>query len=184
MGFHTFDPDNADRLEDESRYRWCSAEELLSLVAPHENATVADLGSGTGFFTDVVAPYAETVYAVDVQSEMHERYEQKGVPENVKLVNAAIEELPFDDDSLDAAFSTMTYHEYSGEQSVHELARVLRPGGVLVTVDWTSGGSGQAGPPLDERHDLGDAVSALGDAGFAIDHAVTRTETFVCRARR
>ena len=184
MGFHTFDPDRADRLEDDQRYRWCSAEELVTLVAPHENATVADLGSGTGFYTDIVAPHAGTVYAVDVQPEMHELYQEKGAPENVEFVDASIEDLPFDDSSLDAAFSTMTYHEFSGEQSVQELARVLRPGGLLVTVDWTSSGSGRAGPPLDERHDLGHIVSALTAAGFAIDHAVTRTETFVCRARR
>ncbi|MFB6293943.1 MAG: SAM-dependent methyltransferase, partial [Halonotius sp.] len=29
MGFHTFDPSMADRLDDESRYRFCSREELL-----------------------------------------------------------------------------------------------------------------------------------------------------------
>jgi len=184
MGFHTYDPARADSLEEERRYRWCSAEELLTLVAPHEAATVADLGSGTGFYTDDVAPHAGTVHAVDVQSEMHDRYEEKGVPENVRLVHAEVSDLPFADDTLDAAFSTMTYHEFSGEAAMAELARVLRPGGRLVTVDWTRRGSGVKGPPLDERHDLGHAVSALADAGFDVDHAVSRTETFVCRARR
>lgn len=184
MGFHTFDPDRADRLEDEHRYRWCSREELLTLVAPHENAAIADLGSGTGFYTDVVAPYARTVYAVDIQPEMHALYEQKGVPENVRPVTTSIADLPFDDSTLDVAFSTMTYHEFSGDRAMQELARVLRPGGRLVTVDWTRDGSGDEGPPLDERHALAHAVSAATDAGFTVDHAVTRTETFVCRARR
>jgi ubiquinone/menaquinone biosynthesis C-methylase UbiE len=184
MGFHTYDADRADQLEDEERFRWCSREELLTLVAPNEGSTIADLGSGTGFYTDVVTPYAEEVYAVDVQPAMHEYYEQKGRPANVTPVNASVEELPFDDSSLDAAFSTMTYHEFSGTESMAELARVLRPGGRLVTVDWSSRGAGETGPPRDERHDLGHAVSALSDAGFTVDHAVSRTETFVCRARR
>ncbi|SDK14826.1 Methyltransferase domain-containing protein [Halovenus aranensis] len=184
MGFHTFDAEKAGNLEDEQRYRWCSREELLTLVAPNEETTVADLGSGTGFYTDVVAPHADTVYAVDVQSEMHEYYEEKGRPANVRPLNASVEDMPLDDDGLDAAFSTMTYHEFSGADSMAELARVLRPGGRLVTVDWSADGSETAGPPLGERHDLGHAVSALTEAGFTVDHAVSRTETFVCRARR
>lgn len=184
MGFHTFDPDRIDRLEADDRYRWCSGEELLTQVAPDEEATIADLGSGTGFYTDVVAPHAGTVYAVDVQPAMHDRYRQNGLPPNVRPVNAAVETLPFDDDTLDGAFSTMTYHEFSGADVVAELARVLRPGGRLVTVDWTKHGAGRRGPPLEERHDLGHAVSALQEAGFVVDHAVSRTETFVCRARQ
>lgn len=184
MGFHTYDPARADRLDDESRYRWCSGEELLTLLAPSGEATVADLGSGTGFYTDVVAPLAETVYAVDVQPEMHDLYAEKGLPENVTPVTAEVADLPFADDALDAAFSTMTYHEFSGPDAMAELARVVEPGGELVTVDWSRTGTGIEGPPVDERHDLGHAVSATTDAGFTVDHAVSRTETFVCRGRR
>ena len=184
MGFHTFDTGRAEDLESEDRYRWCSAEELRSQVAPDERARIADLGSGTGFYTDVIAPHAGRVYAVDLQSEMHARYKQKGVPETVSLVRASVEDLPFPDDSLDAAFSTMTYHEFSGDAAIDELARVLRPGGRLVTVDWSANGQGAAGPPLDERHELGHPVAALQRAGFTVDHAVSRTETFVCRARQ
>jgi ubiquinone/menaquinone biosynthesis C-methylase UbiE len=184
MGFHTFDPEMADGLERAQRYRWCSGEELLTQVGPDGDATIADLGSGTGFYTDIVAPHAGTVYAVDVQTEMHRRYREKGLPANVEQVESVIGELPFADDELDAAFSTMTYHEFSGPETMAELARVLRPGGRLVTVDWSRNGSKQSGPPLEERHDLGHAVSALGEAGFTVEHAVSRTETFVCRARR
>jgi ubiquinone/menaquinone biosynthesis C-methylase UbiE len=184
MGFHTFDSEGADRLEDPTRYHWCSHEELLTLVAPHEEAEIADLGSGTGFYTDDVARHAGTVHAVDVQPEMHAYYEDKGLPENVRQVTAEVADLPFADDALDAAFSTMTYHEFAGEAAMAELARVLRPGGRLVTVDWSSTGNEVSGPPLDERHDLGHCVAAKTDAGFTVDHAVSRTETFVCRALR
>jgi len=184
MGFHTFDPSEAARLDDESRYRWCSSEELVSLVAPHENAAVADLGSGTGFYTDEIAPYTGTVYAIDVQPVMHGHYGDNGVPENVRRITAEVDTLPLADDALDAAFSTMTYHEFGGERAVAELARVLRPGGRLVTVDWAESGNQAAGPPPTERYSLGDVASMLTDAGFTVDHAVTRTETLVCRARR
>ena len=183
MGFHTFDPEQADRLEGDHRYQWCSSEELHAQVAPR-GATLADLGSGTGFYTDVVAAHAETVYAVDIQPEMHERYRERGLPVTVEPVVAAIDSLPFADDTLDGAFSTMTYHEFSGPAAMAELARVLRPGGRLVTVDWSRRGAGRSGPPPAERHDLGHAVSALTEAGFTVEHAASRTETFLCRARR
>jgi ubiquinone/menaquinone biosynthesis C-methylase UbiE len=182
MGFHTFDVDRADALEDVSRYRYCSREELLSLLAPGEDAVVADLGSGTGFYTDDVAPHVGTCYAVDVQSAMHDIYREKGLPATVETVTAEVADLPFADDSLDAAFSTMTYHEFATPESLAELARVVRPGGRVVTVDWSADGDGDGGPPREERYALQDAVADLSAAGFRVARAESRRETFVCVA--
>ena len=184
MGFHTFDPDRAADLEDVTRYRWCSQEELLTWLESHDEQVVADLGSGTGFYADDVARYVGSVYAVDLQAEMHEFYREKGVPENVELAQAPVDDLPLADDSLDAAFSVDTYHEYESKESLAELARVIRPGGRVVTVDWSATGDRVAGPPLEERYALGDAVSHFNDAGFTVTHAVDRHETYVCVARR
>jgi len=184
MGFHTFDADRADKLEDPGRFRHCSGEELLAALAVPADAVVADLGSGTGFYTDVIASRVGTCYAVDVQSEMHDLYAEKGIPENVETVTAGVEDLPLAEDALDAAFSTMTYHEYASDESLAELARVVRPGGRVVTVDWTADGPGEVGPPRDERFGVGDAASAFEDAGFTVERAETRTDTFVLVARR
>jgi ubiquinone/menaquinone biosynthesis C-methylase UbiE len=183
MAFHTFPVENADALEDPSRYRYCSREELVAMLSPSPHSVVADLGSGTGFFTDDVAPFAETVHAVDAQEGMHEKYREKGVPENVELVTAEVADLPFGDGELDRAFSTMTYHEFATEDSLEELRRVIREGGLLVTVDWTSEGSQESGPPTEERFDLQTAIEHHREAGFAIEEASTRPETFVLVAR-
>ncbi|WP_224449834.1 class I SAM-dependent methyltransferase [Haloprofundus salilacus] len=182
MGFHTYDVDRADALEDESRYRHLSAEELLAALRPHPEMTVADLGSGTGFYTDDVAPHVGHLYAVDVQEAMHDIYREKGLPETVETVVADVASLPFGDDDLDAAFSTMTYHEFASAESLAELARVLRPGGCVVVVDWSKTGDGADGPPTDERYGVSDAASSLEDAGFAVDRAESRLETFLCIA--
>jgi len=185
MGFHTFDVDKAGRLEDAAkRYRSVSREELLGGLELTGSETVADLGSGTGFYTDDVAPYAARVYAVDIQPEMHEFYREKGVPEGVELVTSSIEELPFDDDELDSAVSTMTYHEFASDDSLAELARVLRPGGRLVIADWSVEGEGKSGPPVDERYAASDAATALDAAGFETVAERSRPETFVVVARR
>ena len=184
MGFHTYDVDRAANLDDPSRFEFCSAEELLGLLRPASTDVVADLGSGTGFYTDVVAPRVDTCYGVDVQEAMHDLYRERGTPDNVELVAAEVADLPFDDDALDAAFSTMTYHEYAEADALAELTRVVAPGGRVVTVDWTKRGTGDSGPPTDERFGLDDCVGDFESAGFRVVEAATRTETFVCVADR
>ena len=183
MGFHTFDPEKAAKLEDAGRYRYVSRDELLSYLDLAEGETVADLGSGTGFYTDDVAAFGEgmdlNVYAVDVQDAMHDQYREKGVPKNVALVTAAIGDLPFEEDELDAAFSTMTFHEFADADALAEIARVLRPGGRLVVADWSAEGRGEDGPSVDERYDLEAATEFVEDVGFEVRRGEERAETFV-----
>jgi len=184
MGYHTFDASRADKLEEAGkRYRFLSAEELLWALSLSPDDTVADLGSGTGFFTDDVAPYADEVYAVDVQEEMQDYYREKGIPENVNLVTSDVSDLPFDDGGVDAAFSTMTYHEFAGQEGLREIARVLEPQGTLVVVDWAASGSGSHGPPVDERFSATEAADALRRNGFEIEFEAVRPETFLLIAR-
>lgn len=185
MGFHTYDLDRADALEDSDRFRHCSAEELRALLALAPDATVAEIGSGTGFYTDVVAPHAGRAVALDVQTGMHAYYREKGLPANVDPVTAeaGTGALPVADDALDAAYSTMTYHEFADETALADLGRAVRPGGRVVTVDWTAEGPGADGPPVGERYALGDCVAAFEDAGFRVERGTTREETFVCVAR-
>lgn len=183
MGFHTFDPGSADKLEDESRYRYLSRDELVAALDLDPNDSVADLGSGTGFYTDDVAPFAGQVRAVDVQEEMHVLYREKGVPGNVTLVTANIETLPFADGELDAAVSTMTFHEFAGDGAVAEVARVLDSGALFVVADWTANGSGESGPPVAERYVRDDAVDFFENAGFEVVIADERPETFLIVGR-
>ncbi|SEV94245.1 class I SAM-dependent methyltransferase [Natrinema salifodinae] len=196
MGYHTYPVERADALEDPGRYRYCSREELLTMLDPTDDDRVADLGSGTGFYADDVAPFVDTLYAVDVQQAMHDRYREKGTPDAVEFITAEVSSLPFDDDHLDGAYSTMTHHEYAapvngtdadadaGDGALAELARVLRPGARLVTVDWSADGSGESGPPLAERYDLDEATAQLEAAGFEIETASDRPETIAIVATR
>ncbi|ADD07249.1 putative S-adenosylmethionine-dependent methyltransferase (plasmid) [Natrialba magadii ATCC 43099] len=184
MGFHTFPVERADKLEDPSRYRFCSREELLEMLAPDADDVVADLGSGTGFYSRDVAPFVDTVYAVDLQEEMHEYHRTEGLAPNVTLVTAGVDSLPFEDDELDGAFSTMTHHEYATDETMAELARVIRPGGRLVTVDWSGAGTGDDGPSMDERFSPDEVVGQLEDAGFSLERVHDRPETLAVVVRR
>lgn len=176
---HTFDPANADRLDDISRYRYCSRDELVGYLDPPPDGTVLDLGSGTGFYTTDVAPFTNRVYGVDVQPTMHGLFEANDVPPNVRLITAEIENLPLETGSIDRAFSTMTFHEFAVPAAIDEIARVLRPGSRFVNVDWSQAGEGEAGPPLSERQDAASARQLIESADFEVTDAIERVETFV-----
>lgn len=171
--------EKADRLENPIQYRYLSSEEVYTLLDPEPAWTVADLGSGTGFFTDDVAPTVEQVYAVDLHEAMQDAYREKGVPENVDLVTTDVADLPFDDGSLDAALSLRTFH-HGVADALEEVARVLKPGGRFVVVDWSATGAGErdSGPDREDCFDLAEAQSLLLDAGFEIRSARERRETF------
>lgn len=184
MGFHTFPVDRAEALEDVARYRFLSREELLARLDPEGDETVLDLGSGTGFYTDDVAPFVGRVVAIDVQRPMHSRYAEKGIPEGVEPVVGAIASLPLEDASIDAAFTTMTFHEFFDEVALREIDRVLRPNGRLVIVDWSRTGLGEAGPDPAERCSLEGASGLCRRVGLDVVHGEERPETFVLVAMK
>ncbi|WP_255196022.1 class I SAM-dependent methyltransferase [Halorarius litoreus] len=182
MGFHTFDSDRADALDDPTRFAYCSVDELLALFDANEKQVVAEIGSGTGFYTDELAPYVAHVYAVDVQEAMHDHYRAKGVPANVELVTAEAGDLPLDDGAVDAVVSTFTYHEFASPDALAELRRVLRPDGRVGIADWSANGRGETGPPTTERFAAADAATTFEEAGFTVTRVEERRETFVLSA--
>ncbi|QIO22755.1 class I SAM-dependent methyltransferase [Haloarcula sp. JP-L23] len=178
MGFHTFDVDRAEELEDPSRYEYVSVDELLALFDPGPDDVVVDLGSGTGFYTDDVAAAAGTVYALDVQEEMHDLYREKGMPDNVVPVTGDVESMPVEG-PVDAVVSTMTFHEFATPAAMEAVADVLAPGGRVGFADWTRAGAGADGPPVDERYAAADAAEMCEAVGIEIHRSEDRRETFV-----
>ena len=183
MSPHRFDPEASANLEETIRFRYLSRDELVGALSPDPDAVLADIGSGTGFYTREVAPFVSRVHAVDMQAEMHEKFRSQGVPENVETVLAKADDLPFRDEYLDGVYSTMTFHEYDAG-GLPEIYRVLRPGGTLVVVDWSAEGSGERGPPLEVRADTETATREVEAAGFDVESARSRPETFFIEARR
>lgn len=169
-----------ERLEDPHQYRYLSGEELRSFLDPGPDWVVADLGSGTGFFTDDLAPVVRRAIAVDVRRGMHGAYQAKSVPRTVAPVTADVATLPLADGVLDGAVSIRTFH-HGVADALDEVARVLRPGGRFVVVDWSATGAGDRdrGRHPEDYVDLATAQARLLDAGFRIRSATERRETFV-----
>jgi SAM-dependent methyltransferase len=109
--------------------------EALAL-APHER--VLEVGPGTGYYTfDMAAALSQgQVDVFDIQQEMLDHVmraaEQRGVT-NLRPMLGDAQNLPYPDDTFDAAVLVTVLGEIPDqEQALHELARVLKPGGRLV----------------------------------------------------
>lgn len=180
MPVEPFDPDRIKKIDDAAAaFRYCSGEELRTFLDPEPDWRVADLGSGTGRYTSELAPVAGQIFAVDVRREMHRYYREKGLPANVTPLLADFQRLPLPDGALDGAVSMRTYH-HDFEPALPEVARVLRPGGRLVIVDWSGTGAGERETPVEEDYlDLATVQADLLEAGFRIVEASERRETFV-----
>ncbi len=97
----------------------------------------ADIGAGTGFISEALAPLVRRVYAVDASAEMLETARRNlAAFTNIEYHHAEGERLPFPDESLDAVFANMYLHHTADPlAAIREMARVLRPGGRLVITD-------------------------------------------------
>ncbi|MCG2786846.1 MAG: methyltransferase domain-containing protein [Anaerolineae bacterium] len=105
-----------------------------------ENAVVADIGSGTGFVAAGLAPKAAKVYGFDASAEMLSVARRNLAKfANVELQQAPGDSIPLPDASLDGVFANMyLHHAPDPAAAIREMARLLRPGGVLCITDLDS----------------------------------------------
>jgi ArsR family transcriptional regulator len=108
---------------------------MLGLI--DENWRVGDLGCGTGQLSEMIAPFAGRVIAVDDSAAMIGAARKRlSSFENVVVRNGELEALPIEDESLDVALLFLVLHYVvEPELAIAEAHRVLRPGGRLIIVD-------------------------------------------------
>jgi SAM-dependent methyltransferase len=108
---------------------------VLEPVPLPAEATVVDVGAGTGKLTRVLVRRYARVIAVEPLDGMRAILERV-VPRADALPGRA-EEIPLPDGSVDGVFAGQAFHWFANDAAVIEFARVLRPGGVLCLV-WNS----------------------------------------------
>jgi SAM-dependent methyltransferase len=91
---------------------------------------VLDLAAGTGALTKDLVAAGHAVTAVEPDPGMRAELEVR-VPEAGVRPGSA-EAIPLEDASVDAVTVATAFHFFDTERAVPEIARVLRPGGVLV----------------------------------------------------
>jgi SAM-dependent methyltransferase len=109
---------------------------------PLDRAVVLDAGCGTGSYSNALLRYVGRIEAVDLNEDMLEVASRKlaWAGDRVSFHSSRIDELPFEDASLDGVMINQVLHHLPDEATegfpVHrrvfrEFARVLKPGGVL-----------------------------------------------------
>lgn len=111
---------------------------LAMLDLLDEQLVIGDLGCGTGHLTEALAPCVRRVVAVDESGPMlsaaRERLKKRG---NVELRTGTVEDLPIEDAELDVAILFLVAHFIADPAGlVHEVQRVLKPGGKFLLVDF------------------------------------------------
>jgi len=119
--------------------------EFLAFSEIKEGQVVLDVGTGSGFAAALLAKAVGTngrVYSIDPSENALEkafsRLREEKLDKIVVLKKARVEELSFKDNFFDRVSSIMSFHHFSDPvRSLKEMYRVLKPGGILVIVDWT-----------------------------------------------
>ena len=116
--------------EDYERGRPGWPPEAVDVAGVPPEATVLEVGAGTGKLTRLLTPRFERVLAVEPAGAMR-RLLVAHCP-RAELVTGSAEDIPLGDTSVDAVFAAEAFHKFDDAPALAEFARVLRPRGALV----------------------------------------------------
>jgi ArsR family transcriptional regulator len=124
-----------DRVRGELFGRAATVAPFLGLVDPEW--VIADLGCGTGLLAEQFAPRVARVLAVDESAPMLAAARRRLAGyENVEVRSGGLENLPIESGTVHLAFIPLVLHHLAEPaEAIAEAARILVPGGRLVSVD-------------------------------------------------
>jgi ubiquinone/menaquinone biosynthesis C-methylase UbiE len=123
----------SDRVENYIRYRPGYPQGVVDLLVEecgvNANATVADIGAGTGIFTALLLPVAHTVYAVEPNDAMRTAMDtQLAKHANYHSVNGTSTATGLTPDSIDCITAAQAFHWFNRKNTRQEFQRISRPG--------------------------------------------------------
>ena len=160
------------------RDEWQHPEEVIQALIIKPEEQIADLGSGSGYFTfrlaDAVGPSGQ-VYAVDIDADMNahlaKRLQEKGY-KNIEVMLAKPHDPELPENGVDLIFSANTYHHLENRPSYFANARkYLRPNGRIAIIDFNGEGLLQQ---LSGHYTPNDVIQReLQEAGYALERELT-----------
>ena len=148
---------------------------LMNALEIPRGATVADLGSGTGYFTwrlaQEVGPTGK-VLAIDVQQSMLD-LTKAAVTEhklnNVEYALATDKDPRLPEKALDLVFIAYAYHEFAEPEAIMAaVRRSLKPGGRVVILEYAKESNIAPASPL-HKMSFEEIRREIEPMGFAID---------------
>jgi cyclopropane fatty-acyl-phospholipid synthase-like methyltransferase len=169
---HHFDPkSSAKSFDDPSRDTWQMPDRVIATLALKPGYAVADIGSGTGYFTVRLAKSAAApkVYGTDIEPEMvtylRDRAAKEGL-KNVIPVQAAADS-PNLPEPVDVVLIVDTYHHIGDRENYfRNLAKSLKPGGRVAIIDFKP--DSPEGPPKEFRFSPEKFKAEMSKAGYRL----------------
>lgn len=132
-----------ERFEVESREVYSARNEVLKACAIKPGERIADVGAGTGFYSQLFAKttgWGGWVYSVDISPKFLQHIAKRATNdgiENLTTVLGTDVSIRLPPESVDLVFICDTYHHFeSPMQSLTSIYRALKPGGRLVFIDF------------------------------------------------
>jgi ubiquinone/menaquinone biosynthesis C-methylase UbiE len=130
----------ADEAVEEAIRAALADKAIRSALAGRPIRTLLDLGTGTGRMLELFGHEIERGLGLDLSLDMlqlaRDRLERAGL-KNCSVRQGDIYDLPLSNDSFDVVILHQVLHFLDdGARAIHEAARVLRPGGRLLVVDF------------------------------------------------
>jgi predicted methyltransferase len=164
-----------DRSEREIEERPSLAVKLLRI---EPGQTVADIGAGSGYYTELLSKAAGPtgkVYATELQPEMlrllEQRIRRKRLA-NVETILSTETDPRLPASSIDLALLVDVYHELAQPQAMLQgIRRALKPGGRLVLIEFRKE---DPTVPIREEHKMSvaEARREVEHEGFAFDRVL------------
>jgi len=116
--------------------------QLLGLMNSPQPLKIADIGCGTGASTLVLAENLNaTITAVDLFQDfldvLSEKAGKRGVADKIRTLAVSMEELPFEEGSLDVIWAEGAIYNMGFAKGVEYFKRFLKPGGILAASEIT-----------------------------------------------
>ncbi len=154
MPGHRFEAKHHRRLDSPYRRRILPPASTLKRFGLKKGMTIADIGSGTGYFSipaSRIVGRDANVYAVDVSREMLAMLRRGKPSSNLELVHTR-DGYSFDIETgaVDFVVASSILHENEPVRFLKEIRRIMKPNATLLVIDWRKMPM-RFGPPMEER---------------------------------
>ncbi len=138
----TYLPNGKYNLDNTARYQMTPPDKILAPLALQPDMVVADIGAGTGFFTESAAKLVPQghVYALEVSEDMLQKNRTRC--QNAGLTNITYQIVPTNTPKINEHFADLVIfaivcHEIKDRVAyLKDIKAMLKPGGRVLFMEW------------------------------------------------
>ena len=139
------------------KYRPSYPKEAIEKAASLSDCEVlSDIGSGTGIFTRLLAPYFKKAFAVEPNSDMRTEAEESFSGTNIISLSGTAERTGIEGKTVSLVTAAQAFHWFDKKAFKKECERILKPGGKVLLI-WNE--KDQKDAMIKELFDLNKKIS-------------------------